>query len=234
MKAMILAAGLGERMRPLTDRTPKPLLQIAGRPLLDYHLQRLAAAGWLEVVINVSHLGQQIIDYCADGSRWGLTIQFSREDLPLETAGGIVQALPLLGSWPFLVVNGDVWTDYPYERLLPHTSLAASTAHLVLVANPAQHPEGDFQLLADGRLAQRTATVPGHTYAGIGVYSSGFFRGVAAGKTALRPLLDQAISEGRLGGEYYRGEWTDVGTPDRLAALDARVRRGQGIAASDA
>lgn len=221
---MILAAGLGERMRPLTDRTPKPLLTVAGVPLLEHLLRQLAAAGLTELVINVSHLADRITAYCGDGSRWGMRIAWSYEERPLETAGGILQALPLLGAAPFLVVNGDIWVrEVPFAELARRTVPEAG-AHLMFVDNPPQHPGGDFLLQPDGRVALRTGGVPGLTYAGIGLYTPGFFRGLAPGKTALRPLLDAAIPAGRVSGEHFRGEWEDVGTPERLAELDQRVR----------
>lgn len=219
MKAMILAAGLGTRMRPLTEHTPKPLLPVAGKPLLEYHIERLVAAGISELVINVSHLGQQIIDYCGDGSQWGASIQFSAEPEPLETAGGIVQALPLLGDEPFLVVNGDIWTDYPLERLCERR-LARAGAHLVMVANPAQHPQGDFLLDDQGLLQERPQGRVGLTFSGIGLYSAEFFAELSEAKTALRPLFMAAIQRGRLAGEFYEGAWQDIGTPERLAELN--------------
>ncbi len=223
---MILAAGLGTRMRPLTDHTPKPLLQVAGKALLAHHIERLVAAGFRELVINVSHLGEQIADYCGDGSSWGAAITLSREPQPLETAGGIQQALPLLGAGPFAVVNGDVWTDYPLAEL--HDSeVAEGEARLVLVDSPPQHPRGDFLLNRAGRIEARPEGVVGLTYSGLGVYSPGFFAGLEPGKMPLRPLLDLAITEGRLTGEHYRGDWEDIGTPQRLQELDTRLRREQ-------
>lgn len=224
MKAMILAAGVGERMRPLTSHTPKPMLQVGGEPLIAHHLQRLAGAGFSDVVINVCHLAQQIIDYCGNGSRWGLAIKYSPEPEPLETAGGILNALPLLGEKPFMVVNGDVWIDYPFEQLVNFTLADPESAHLVMVGNPPQHPEGDFILDAQGWVRERPAGTIGLTYAGLGVYAPQFFAGTKPGKMALRPLLDAAISRGCLSGEYYPGHWADVGTPERLEALDAELR----------
>jgi len=224
VKVMILAAGFGERMRPLTEHTPKPLLQAGGRPLIAWHIEALAALGLDDLVINVAHLGQQIVDWCGDGQRWGVRIRYSREPEPLETAGGIQRALPLLGSAPFLVVNGDVWTEYPLQRLLAHAHLPDGTAHLVLVDNPPQHPLGDFQLTDSGRVVPRPPAATGLTYAGIGVFSAGFFADMAPGKLPLRPLLDTAIAAGRLSGEHFTGAWADVGTPERLQALDARLR----------
>ena len=224
LKVMILAAGLGERMRPLTDHTPKPLLQVGGMPLIEHHIRRLAAAGYRELVINVSHLAEQITAFCGDGSRWGLDIVYSQEEEPLETAGGIHRALPLLGETPFLVVNGDIWIDYDFGRLLDYPLASPAHAHLVMVDSPPQHPRGDFLLAGDGSVQALGKGATGLTYAGVGVFSRGFFSGMQPGKLRLRPLLDEAISQGRLGGEYYPGQWEDVGTPERLEALDAAVR----------
>ncbi len=221
---MILAAGLGERMRPLTDHTPKPLLQVGGMPLIEHHIRRLAGAGFRELVINVSHLAEQVTGFCGDGSRWGLRIAYSPEEEPLETAGGIHRALPLLGETPFLVVNGDIWIDYDFGRLRDHPLASPAHAHLVMVDNPPQHPEGDFHLDADGSVRELAADACGLTYAGVGVFAPGFFAHMQPGKLRLRPLLDEAIREGRLSGEYHHGWWEDVGTPERLAALDAAVR----------
>ena len=224
MKAMILAAGLGERMRPLTDHTPKPLLRIAGMPLLEHHIRRLAAAGVNELVINVSHLAEQIIAYCGDGRAWGVSIEYSQEQAPLETAGGIIQALPLLGTEPFLVVNGDVWIDYPFERLKRYALRPGETAHLVMVENPPQHPSGDFALDEAQWVRALPPAATGWTYSGVGLYSPVFFAATPPGKMPLRPLLDAAIARGCLGGESYSGQWQDVGTPQRLEALDRAVR----------
>lgn len=224
IKVMLLAAGVGERMRPLTNHTPKPLLQVAGMPLIEHHIRRLAAAGLTELVINVCHLGSQIIDYCGDGNRWGVSIVYSPEAQPLETAGGIINAMPHLGTQPFMVVNSDVWTDYPFSKLATHDlAETACEARLVLVDNPPQHALGDYSLERDGRLRIKQANAMGHTYAGIGLYSPAFFAGVAAGKLAMRPLLDNAITAGAISGEYYGGDWVDVGTPQRLQELDERV-----------
>jgi MurNAc alpha-1-phosphate uridylyltransferase len=203
-------------MRPLTLEKPKPLLEVGNRPLIVWHLERLAEAGFREIVINVSWLGQQIEECCGDGGRWGLEIRYSREAEPLETAGGIVRALPLLGGAPFAVINADIWTDFPFEQL-PHRR-AGSGAHLVLVANPAHNTKGDFSLI-DGRV--RHAGTDTLTYAGIGVYAAAFFEGCKPGKQALKPLLERAIDAGTLGGECFHGRWTDVGTPERLAGLNA-------------
>ncbi|HRE18409.1 MAG TPA: nucleotidyltransferase family protein [Rhodocyclaceae bacterium] len=221
MKAMILAAGRGERMRPLTDHTPKPLLPAGGKPLIVWHLERLAAAGFREVVINHAHLGAQIERALGDGSQWGLTIRYSPEPPgALETAGGIAQALPLLGDTPFLVVNGDIFCDWDVRRAL---ALQDKLAHLVMVANPAHHAGGDFRL-AHGKVQSATGNDT-LTYAGIAVFSPVFFKNVPPGQVLkLRPLLDAAIAAGTLTGEQHLGRWVDVGTPERLAALDQELR----------
>lgn len=223
MKAMILAAGVGERMRPLTDHTPKPLLRVAGIPLIEHHIRRLADAGIRELVVNVSHLGEQIVEFCGDGAKWGVAIVYSPEQSPLETAGGILQALPLLGTSPFLVVNGDVWIDYPFERLATYSPRGEERARLVMVDNPPQHPAGDFHLDDDGWIRVLAPGAVGCTYAGVGLYTPAFFDGLSRGKSPLRPLLDAAIARGELGGERHTGQWYDVGTPERLWALDAAV-----------
>lgn len=220
MKAMILAAGVGKRMRPLTNQTPKPLLRVGGRPLIAHHLEHLSQAGFREVVINVSHLAEQIIEFCGDGGNWDLHIRHSIEPEPLETAGGIHRALPLLGTDPFLVINGDIWTDYPLMRLKNTTLKGKLTAHLILVDNPTQHPKGDFLLDKQGLIKELPEQASGLTYAGMGIYSRAFFAGVTAAKMPLKPLMDEAIRLGSLGGEYYAGSWHDVGTPERLRTLD--------------
>lgn len=217
MKAMILAAGRGERMRPLTDHTPKPLLPVGGKPLIVWHLEALAAAGFHEIIINHAHLGAQIEAALGDGRRWGLSIVYSPEPPgALETAGGIAQALPLLGDAPFLVVNGDIFCDWDFRRAL---SQEDKQAHLVMVANPEHHCHGDFSLRGD-----RVVTAHGEqtlTYAGIAVFSPAFFKAVPVGQALkLRPLLDAAIAAGTLSGEPHLGRWVDVGTPARLAELD--------------
>ena len=224
MKAMILAAGFGERMRPLTEHTPKPLLRVADVPLIEYHIRALADAGFGDLVINVSHLASQIIDYCGDGSKWGVSIVYSTENEPLETAGGIQRALPLLGDGAFLVVNGDVWIDYSFDLLKDYRFKSWESAHLVMVNNPPQHPLGDFCLGGEGAVQYRPSDAKGYTYAGVGVFSPEFFAEMAPGKLPLRPLLDAAIGAGSLGAQYHDGEWEDVGTPERLAALDTMVR----------
>ena len=221
MKAMILAAGRGERMRPLTDRTPKPLLVAGGKPLIVWHLERLAAAGFRYIVINHAHLGEQIEQALGDGAKWGVHIAYSPEPPgALETAGGIATALPLLGDTPFLVVNGDIYCDVDFGRFSRST---VAGAHLVMVANPAHHAGGDFSL--DGERVIRANGEQTLTYAGIGIFSPAFFAGVQPGTIMkLRPLLDAAIAAGTLTGERYVGRWVDVGTPQRLAELDAELR----------
>lgn len=218
MKALILAAGRGERLRPLTDTTPKPLLRAGGKPLIEYHLQRLAEAGLRDIVINLAYLGTQIEQALGDGQRWGLRIRYSREGAKaLETGGGIRHALPLLGPGPFLVVNGDVYTDYPFSRLLQQPMHARDLAHLVLVPNPPQHPQGDFQL-SGGRVSEGDG--PRLTYSGIGLYRAALVAGVAENAFPLAPLLCQAMRDERVAGEAYAGVWRDIGTPERLAELD--------------
>ena len=225
MKAMILAAGRGERMLPLTEHTPKPLLEVAGVPLIEYHLNNLTAVGFSEIVINVSHLGEQIEERLGNGSRWGCAIQYSREVEPLESAGGIIHALPLLGNAPFALVNGDTWTDFPLQRLHAQLLDGGNLAHLVLANNPPQHPQGDFSLDVEGRLQGREATQEDNlTYAGLAVYQADFFAGMG-GKQAMLPLLERAIHSGQATGEYYPGQWHDVGTPQRLQALNEQLGR---------
>jgi MurNAc alpha-1-phosphate uridylyltransferase len=224
LKAIILAAGVGERMRPLTDHTPKPLLRVAGMPLIEHHILHLVSAGITELVINVSHLAQQIMDYCGSGERWGVSISYSPEDEPLETAGGIYQAMPLLGDAPFMVVNGDIWIDYPFAQLARYLLRSGETAHLVMVDNPAQHPQGDFKLDDEGLVRFLEPGSTGLTYAGVGIYTPAFLAGMAPGKLPLRPLLDAAISSSSLGARYFTGHWADVGTPERLQALDEQVK----------
>ncbi len=227
MRVMILAAGVGERMRPLTEQTPKPLLQVAGRSLIEHHIARLATAGYREIVINVSHLARQIIDFCGDGKRWGVSIRYSREETPLETAGGIHHALPLLGRQPFLVVNGDIWIDYDFGQLRSYRPAPDEHAHLVLVRSPPQHPRGDFLLDPEGWVRARPQGETGLTYAGVGLYTPRFFAAMSPGKLPLRPLLDAAIELSQVTGEYHPGDWEDVGTPERLRQLDEAVRSGQ-------
>lgn len=218
MKAMILAAGRGERLRPLTDRVPKPLLEAGGKPLIGWHLERLAAAGCREVVINVSHLGERIVARLGDGAAWGLRIAFSREPQPLETAGGMALARRLLGPDPFLLVNGDVYCEVDLARLR-RVEIGERLAHLVLVPNPPHHPAGDFTLDA-GRIGN--AAAPRYTYAGIAMIAPALFAGVAAGsKAQLAPLLRTAAERRLVSGELFAGTWLDVGTVERLSALEA-------------
>jgi MurNAc alpha-1-phosphate uridylyltransferase len=218
MKAMILAAGRGERLRPLTDRIPKPLIEAGGKPLIGWHLERLAAAGCREVVINVSHLGEKIVERLGDGAGYGLRVAFSRESQPLETAGGMALARGLLGAEPFLVVNGDVYCEVDLARLL-RFSLGERLAHLVLVRNPAHNPNGDFTLEA-GKVGN--APSPRYTYAGVAVIAPKLFAEVASGsKAQLAPLLRAAAERLQVGGELFEGTWLDVGTVERLAALEA-------------
>ena len=218
MKAMILAAGLGTRMCPLTDKTPKPLLKVGGIPLIVWHIERLAHDGYTDIVINIAHLGYQIPEALGDGSEWGVKITYSdeQEEGALESAGGIVKALPLLSDDTFVVVNGDVWTDYDFQD---HRKLAEGIlAHLVLVPNPEHNPEGDFAL--DGN---RVIDNKQYTFSGIGYYSPKLFDGVPYGKSALAPLLRAAMKEGKVTGELYEGEWLDIGTPERLELLNAQL-----------
>ncbi len=222
MKAMILAAGRGERLRPLTDSIPKPLVEVAGQTLLGRHLERLAQAGFTRAVINVSHLAEKIITRFGDGSRAGMRIDWSRESEPLETAGGIAQARALLGPEPFLLVNADIWCDYRFETLRGF-DLGKRLSHLVLVPNPPQHPAGDFSI-ENGVVGN--AAAPRYTYAGIAVISPQLVAGVAAGRKApLAPLWRAAAQRGEVTGELYEGHWSDVGTAERLAALRARLKQ---------
>ncbi|MGN2245116.1 N-acetylmuramate alpha-1-phosphate uridylyltransferase MurU [Frateuria sp. GZRR35] len=231
--ALIFAAGLGERMRPLTDHTPKPLLEAGGKPLVAWHLEKLAAAGVHYVVVNTSHLAGQFPEALGDGSRWGLRIRYAYEGpTPLETGGGMLNALPLLGDAPFIAVNGDIHSDIDYS-MLPNEP--QDLAHLVMVDNPAHHPAGDFLLDAQGRL--RAEGAPRLTFSGVGVYRRELLRdwrqviGDTPGVTdqpprfKLAPLLRAAMAGGQVHGTHHRGAWTDVGTPARLAELDGRLRR---------
>ena len=222
MKAMILAAGRGERLRPITDTLPKPLIPVRGKPLIVRHLGQLAEAGITEVVINVSHLASQIVSALGDGSRWGIAIAWSHEMEPLETAGGIATARALLGDSPFLLVNADVYCDYPFAGLATH-DLAGLLGHIVMVPNPSFRPQGDFSL-SSGKVG--TLLAPRYTYSGIGVLDPRLVDGIAAGSRApLAPLLKRAAESARLGGELYAGLWSDVGTPERLADLDREFNK---------
>ncbi len=224
MKAMLLAAGRGERMRPLTDACPKPLLQVAGKPLIVWHLERIAQAGIRDVVINLSWLGEMIATALGDGSRHGLAIQYSREPWPaLETGGGLLQALPLLGEGPFLLVNGDVFTDIDFAalRIAP-----GDLAQLVLVPNPEHNPRGDFWLNDSGHINAEGGERL--TYSGIALLRPELFAGAEAGRFPLLPWLLRARDAGRLGGQRHSGQWLDIGTPERLTQLDARLQRVRG------
>jgi len=242
---MILAAGRGERMRPLTLSRPKPLLEVGGRALIEHHLHALAAAGFDEVVVNISWLGEQIPATLGDGSRYGLRIAYSEESPePLETGGGIFRALPLLcpmGVEPFLVLNGDVWMEYRYARLREKFARGLpgkDQAHLVLVPNPQHNPQGDFAveadrmvqavpgMAADTAVAARIAALPRHTFSGLGVYHPSLFNACEDGIFKLAPLLRVAAANGRVSVELFEGDWLDIGTPERLAALNARLPKG--------
>ena len=223
MKAMILAAGRGVRMRPLTDTTPKSLLAAGGKPLIVWQLEKLARAGVAEVVINHAHLGHLIEAALGDGSRFGVSIRYSRELEALETAGGIALALPLLGADPFMVINADIYTDYDFS-VLARADLQVGLAHLVLVDNPPQHPRGDFALEA-GRVHESGKRLL--TFSGIGVYAPRLFSGIPPNaKVPLAPILRKAMAAERVSGEHYRGRWHDIGTAERLQALDAELRGG--------
>ncbi|MFK5984945.1 MAG: nucleotidyltransferase family protein [Pseudomonadota bacterium] len=231
MRAMILAAGRGERMRPLTDKCPKPLLKVSGKALIEYHLVALQKAGITEVVINHAWLGEKIEASLGDGARYGLSIFYSPENNALETAGGIIQALPLLVSdeeQDFLVINGDIYSNYDLRLLLKQKF--SSKAHLVLVNNPLHHPQGDF-FLSNGYLstlnARQTSTQEKYTFSGISLYKAEFFAGLTQGERALAPLLKQAMLTGHVSGELYQGLWTDVGTPERLQQLENQLTASQ-------
>jgi MurNAc alpha-1-phosphate uridylyltransferase len=222
MKAMILAAGHGTRMRPLTDHTPKPLLPVGGKPLIVWHIEKLNQAVFDDIVINIAWLGEQIPQALGDGSQWGVKLSYSDEQNvgALETAGGIVKALPLLGSDPFLVINGDVWCDFDY------TSLSAPKeclAHLIVVPNPAHNTKGDFAL-DNGKLHKEGASK--YTFSGIGYYQPALFSGLSYGKRALAPILFEAMDKDKISGELYSGDWRDIGTPERLQELDAHLKIG--------
>ena len=224
MRAMILAAGRGERMRPLTDTRPKPLLEVGGKPLIQYHLEALARAGIKDVVINLAWQGELIRRALGDGERFGLRICYSEEpEGALETGGGILAALPLLGPGPFLLISGDIWTDFPLQSLGRRLA-NGDVAHFVLVRNPAFHAQGDFGL-DTGRLLDRA---PRHTYANIGVLCAEFFADRQPGRFPLAPLMFEWIRRGRVSGELYRGRWYNLGTPMQLTQLDADLRAGGG------
>jgi len=221
MKVMILAAGRGERLRPLTDQVPKALIEVAGKPLLAWHLERLARAGFGEVVINLSHLGRLIVDRFGSGAEYGLAIRWSLEAQALETAGGIAQARALLGTAPFLLVNADIWCDFDFASLRGHR-LEVRLAHLVLVPNPPHSAPGDFSLRGD---SVGNDPAPRYTYAGIGVLSPELMNGIAPGERApLAPLLRAAAARSAVSGTLHHGVWHDVGTAERLAALERLLR----------
>lgn len=221
---MILAAGRGERMRPLTDDTPKPLLAVGGKPLIVWHILGLAQAGITEIIINHAYLGEQIERVLGTGAAFGVSITYSPETSALETAGGIRHALPLLGDAPFLVVNGDVWTDYDFAQLTTLNWADGRLAHLVLVNNPPQHPTGDFALVAGKVLSTGDAQL---TFSGISCYQPILFAGLADNQPAkLAPLLHAAMPYGQVSGEHFAGIWHDIGTPQRLLELDEALQHG--------
>ena len=218
MRAMILAAGRGERLRPLTDTTPKPLLDVGGKPLIEYHIDRLAAAGFRELVINISHLGDKIRDTIGDGSAWGLNIHYSPEPPgALGTGGGIKQALPLLGDSPFAIINGDVFSSYPLARL---RAIKCSHAHLVLVPNPSHNPNGDFALQG-GYVTNNGQTR--YTFSGISIYHPRFFDSAPVGSFSVVPMLNTAMAMLQVTGELYKGTWHDIGTRERLEILRSQL-----------
>lgn len=220
MKAMILAAGHGERMRPLSDITPKPLLQAGGKPLIVWTLERLRDGGIREIVINHAHLGAQIESALGDGDRYGVRIRYSPEREALETAGGIANALDLLGDAPFIAVAGDIYCDWDFAKICSR-DLAGNLAHLVLVPNPPHHLEGDFAL---DQSALRNDGLPRHTFSGIALYHPRLFAGLAPGsRHKLAPLLREAADAGKASGELHTGHWFDIGTPQRLAELNQRL-----------
>jgi N-acetyl-alpha-D-muramate 1-phosphate uridylyltransferase len=221
MKAMILAAGRGERMRPLTDHTPKPLLPVASKPLIEHTIIRLVSAGFTDIIINHAHLGQQIEDKLGDGGHLGANITYSPEgEQALETAGGIINALPLLGKEVFLVVNGDIATDFPFAEL---KKITVDLAHIVLVDNPVHHKRGDFALGSAGQVTEND----NHrfTFSGIGLYHPDLFSKTPPGKSKLAPLLREAIAAKKATGQHYPGFWMDIGTPERLQELDKHLRK---------
>ena len=226
MKAMILAAGLGNRMRPLTLYTPKPLLEVGGKSLIVWHIEKLRDIGVTEIVINSAWLADKLIGTLGDGSQFGVQIRWTREDEGLETAGGIINALPLLGTEPFILVNGDVWTTMDFAPLLD-IQLGEDLAHLVLVDNPPQHAEGDFTL-KDGRAYTFEQNIEGEnlTFSGVSVIHPRMFAGLEAGKRPLAPLLKQSMLDGQIAAAKLQGAWVDVGTPERLTALDLQIRQG--------
>ncbi|WP_417223891.1 N-acetylmuramate alpha-1-phosphate uridylyltransferase MurU [Amphritea sp.] len=226
MRAMILAAGLGTRMRPLTLTTPKPLLPVAGKPLIEYHIERLVAAGVTEIVINHAWLGEQLEAFVGDGRRWGAKVHWSPESELLETGGGIFRALPCLSDMgePFLLVNGDVFTNYPFASLLSHSFGSDDLAHLVMTENPAHNPAGDFQL-RQGRIVEQGDEKT--TFSGISLLSPQLFKGCQLGKFPLAPLLRGAMQSHRVTGEFFSGYWRDIGTPERLQDVSEDINKGR-------
>ncbi|MEA1918392.1 MAG: nucleotidyltransferase family protein [Campylobacterota bacterium] len=216
MKAMILAAGRGERMRPLTDTTPKPLLHVKGKALIVWHIEKLAATGFKEIVINIAHLAPMIPKALGDGSQWGVNLHYSdeQEEGALESAGGIIKALPLLGDAPFLVLNADIYTDYEFDSTF---DLGDDVANLILVPNPEHHLRGDFALNEDRVLNEGD---PMYTFSGIGYYSAEFFQNCDYGRRALAPLLREAIANNRISASLHVRQWHDIGTPQRLEAIN--------------
>ncbi len=229
MKAILFAAGRGERMRPLTDTIPKPLLIARGKPLIVWHIEALQKAGVTELVINTAHLGTKLVESLGNGKQFGVQIEYSREELSsiggaLETAGGIAYALPLLGTDPFVAVSADVFCDFNYVSLVARAKTLtpfSALAHCVLVANPVHHPEGDFHLQTDGRMKDKTPAEISHTFSGIAAYHPKLFEEISRPSVAkLAPLLRQAMTEQRVTGEIFTGQWQDIGTPERLALLN--------------
>jgi MurNAc alpha-1-phosphate uridylyltransferase len=224
---MLLAAGRGERMRPLTDHTPKPLLEAGGKPLIVWHIENLTRAGLTQLVINHAHLGEQLVDRLGDGKQFGVSIHYSAESKALETAGGIANALHLLGNAPFAVINADIYCEYDFSRLAPSAAALLARgdmAHLIMVNNPEQHPNGDFGLL-NGRvipLPPSPLSLPSsYTFSGMGIYQPALFKSIPRGTIApLAPLLREQIALDKISGEHYQGRWMDVGTPQRLQQLD--------------
>ena len=216
MKAMILAAGRGERMRPLTDHTPKPLIEVKGKALIVWHIEKLASLGFAEIVINIAHLGYKIPEALGDGSKWGVSLVYSDEQDSgaLESAGGIIKALPFFGEETFLVVNGDIFCDYDFDHSF---DLGSDSAHLILVPNPEHNPDGDFALKKSRVLNDGNEKF---TFSGIGYYSPKLFDGLTAEKNALAPLLREAMKKEKVSGSLYKGVWYDIGTPQRLQAIN--------------
>ncbi len=226
MKAMILAAGMGNRMRPLTLHTPKPLLEVGGKPLIVWHIEKLQKMGVQEIVINTAWLGEKLAEALGDGSQFGVKILWSHEGEGLETAGGIINALPLLGNEPFILVNGDVWTTMDFAPLL-NVQLQDDLAHLVLVENPVQHPQGDFTLAANKAYTfEQARSGENLTYSGVAVMHPQMFNGLESGKRPLAPLLKQAMQQEKISAQKLQGVWVDVGTPERLNALDQQIQQG--------